>query len=380
MPIDMGDEMSREYARMKIGNNGKPMHYPLSAIGGGLPDHWTFDPDETGKGQHIYVDGLSGMETTVHPSRFYDEASTHPTELPPGWDRRLDTWGSLFFIDRNTKLAVREDPRFNSKVNQETGLPNGWNSVMDHKNVSFFYTKVGILILGTYDSAGMKDRSMAGKYMLTSIPVDNEDPTLLIRQGRPMEKRRAAEKQRLAASAGRAMTIEEKDQYYSLFEEAPKQNAHFITHAEAVEHCKSFHIPQRKAIELLIAADTDRDQKLDVNDYANALHQIRLELEKTIQSFPAPAMTADLESGYHKEFTQCKKARKHFMTLDEVLEYSQRYDLPNGVIMAKWTEADANKNGHYSPNEFANGLHEVFLELGRRRSGSLEWSSLLYAC
>ncbi|KAI1332851.1 hypothetical protein F5Y16DRAFT_356748 [Xylariaceae sp. FL0255] len=66
------------------------------------------------------------MDTTVRPSSFYDESSEYSVKLPPGWDRRLDSWGNLFFVDKNTKVAVREDPRFNTRTQgcQNVGIPS----------------------------------------------------------------------------------------------------------------------------------------------------------------------------------------------------------------------------------------------------------------
>jgi hypothetical protein len=91
----------------------------------GLSRDWTLDLDFDGQGHCVYLDYSTetGGEYSVHPSRFFDATGNVPTALPPGWDRRLDSWGNLFFVDHSTRSAVREDSRFNKKIVQATGLP-----------------------------------------------------------------------------------------------------------------------------------------------------------------------------------------------------------------------------------------------------------------
>lgn len=360
---------------LQTGNNGGPIQYSNAVIGKGLPKHWTFDPDDTGNGHHIYIDGEIGIEseTTVHPSRFYDETSDCPTQLPPGWDRRLDSWGNLFFVDKNTKIAVREDPRFDPKIDQNTGLPIGWHSIKDHTNDrSFFYTNIGKIIVGTYLAPSMNDRSLRGKTILSDIPKNGQDPHLLARRDRPRDRRRDVEKQKReqekARSRGRKMTGEEKQQYSRLFEEAPKANPHFISLGEATEHCKSFQISPTTALVILVKSDSDHDQQLDCDEYATALHSIRLHLENEFQNNPILPATAQQKTSYHGLFAKAEKARSHVMTVDEVWEYSQSLGLPDDLVKSTWERNDTNQDQLYNPNEFANGFHELTCEF-QRRSG-----------
>jgi len=51
------------------------------------------------------------------------------SELPSGWEAKLDEGGKVFFIDHSKRLTTREDPR---------QLPKGWSKSHDSEGNIFF--------------------------------------------------------------------------------------------------------------------------------------------------------------------------------------------------------------------------------------------------
>lgn len=335
-----------------------------------LPENWILDPDINGPGRHVYIDTDTGIESTVHPARFYDPTSKDPSSLPPGWDRRLDTHGNLFFIDHNTMSAVREDPRFNANIDSATGMPKGWKSVKDHKGKAFFYRVHGKMILGTYIPQTMNERSVQGKKILKAEPKDGDDPRNYDLNARPRDRDRIQKRRESSEIQEkhkiREMTEEEKRQYYKLFSFAPKQNELFMSFEEAMAHCQAFDILPGIAAQILLASDTNQDRQFDCDEYATALHQIRVTMERTYSSSQIPAATPQEKEVYYSVFQHAKKPDELVMKLSEVIELCRSYDLPELLVEKVWEKADANHDQNINPTEFADGMHQIFKEHERR--------------
>ena len=137
VPYDLADNVSLELAK-HLNSTGRGWNACSDElIDKSLPSRWRFERDKSGKGRHSYLDTMTGVYQTVHPARFFVEDDPTPIGLPPGWKRRIDAWGSLFFVDDNTESATREDPRFNLDVDEDTGLPQGWHRISDHRGKRF---------------------------------------------------------------------------------------------------------------------------------------------------------------------------------------------------------------------------------------------------
>ena len=364
--LDLMDDLSGELACIEIGNGGKRLTYSDELIDRSLPEDWTWDPDDTGKGHHVYISAQTGERSTVHPARFGDP----DIPLLPGWDRRLDAWGNLFFVDHNTKNAVREDPRWNPDIDKDTGLPLGWKAVLDHAGKTFYYREFGKMVHGTYVPQTMQNKSLRGKKILKRVPVEGEDPHLLDLNARPRDQARVQERARIATEAEkrkiRDMTDEEKRHYYSLFSAASKEDDLFITFAEAMAHCQGFGLPSGIIPGILTKSDDNQDKRLDVDEYATALHRIRVAIENEFATHEISPPTEEENAVYHEMFKQAKKPDQLVLTLDEVLELCKSYELPKDLTDRVWANADANNDQHYSPNEFAKGMHQVIKEYERR--------------
>lgn len=174
-PIDLSDELSFRLVTIDYGNSGQRVEYRDEDIDKSLPEYWVWIRDITGHGRHIYRNTMTKTDSTVHPARFYREGDSTTITLPPGWDRRLDQFGNLFFVDHHTKSAVREDPRFNPNIDQKTGLPKGWHQVLDKKGRPFFYREVGQQIIGTNQPWTMRTKSMDKKEFIRRIPKEGEN-------------------------------------------------------------------------------------------------------------------------------------------------------------------------------------------------------------
>ena len=61
-------------------------------------------------------------------------------------------------------------------------------------------------------------------------------------------------------------------EYYTMFEQAPKAEKWTITLQKALEHTKTFDIPADIVREIWEMSDTNRDQRWDIEEFANAMH------------------------------------------------------------------------------------------------------------
>ena len=254
--------------------------------------------------------------STVHPARFTDSESDVSNQLPVGWDRRLDSWGNLFFVDHHTKSASREDPRFNKKVDQNTGLPIGWLSIKDHKDTEFFFRKQGRMIIGTYDATTLNSKDLRHKNFIATEPKDGEKPKISD-LGRELLGRSETEgvhkAPSLPAPTGSApadgssevevadgqaseavensptaieradpasMTEDEKAKYYAMFEAAVKKSKWFISLEEAMEQSHAFGLLPGIAMDIWERSDANHDRRWNIDEYANAMHDIMIETSK----------------------------------------------------------------------------------------------------
>lgn len=160
-----------------MGPNGTRKTDDYEAITNSLPQEW-FSKIISLPRNIVYINTDEAWRSTVHPARFTDTSSEVSSRLPDGWERRLDSWGNLFFVDHHTKSATREDPRFNKKVDQDTGLPVGWRSIKDYKDTEFFFRKQGRMIVGTYDATALNSKDLRHKKFIDTEPKDGEKPKI----------------------------------------------------------------------------------------------------------------------------------------------------------------------------------------------------------
>ncbi|EPE31636.1 EF-hand [Glarea lozoyensis ATCC 20868] len=325
-PYDLGDAISRLLASKDIGALGT--HKLLSAddIDLSLPDDWSYFWQSEDTNEIVYVDNNTMTESTVHPARFNnteDEVGTHV--LPPGWQRRLDTWGNIFFVDHHTRRAVREDPRFNLKINQNTGLPDGWLAIEDHKLTPFFYRRSGRMVFGTYNPAAMKSKSLKDKWTLSRVPEQGEDPESLVEIKTPLARRNFEDQKKARDKAAALaaslvippMTPKEEAYYHSVFESVEKEDPFRINYKEALTLCTTFSVSVDLADKVLKQTDGNRDWKWNVDEYAKTLHRIKFELKKKLKDNPVKAKTAKEEKKYSKMFFAGKDPASQTMTLLE---------------------------------------------------------------
>lgn len=287
-----------------------------------LPEEWLASRNDHAR--ITYINTEEEWNSTVHPARFTDPDSEISNQLPEGWDRRLDSWGNLFFVDHHTKSATREDPRFNQKVNRETGLPMGWRAIKDHTGKEFFFQRKGKMIIGTYDPSTMPKKDLHSKNFLSREPAEGEKPEIS-RAGQNLTGRKAHSKSVAPAATtmkatspaidplevapppvlpahgiGTAirtspsnvssvpappadappMPTDEKVKYFTMFDEAPKADKWTITLEEALEQTKSFDLPVDIVKEIWERSDTNHDQRWDMGEYANAMHDIMIAISK----------------------------------------------------------------------------------------------------
>ena len=306
----------------------------------------------------------------MHPARYYDPDSDIPSRLPHGWDRRLDSWGNLFFVDHHTKQAVREDPRFSRKVDQDTGLPFGWRKVQDHRNEPFFYFLRGKVVVGTDVPSAMNSKSMDGKMRLRRAPTNGEDPAQLRdRTSREIEMENA---QKAAASFVPTMRPEERVTYYRLFGEARKANSFFVTLEEALQYCETFSLPPGTIRDIFSRTDTNRDAQWNIDEFSEALHAIKFELERKFANSGPSSMTDEERQTYHASFEVHKHPDQPVFRSREIAAACQEYSLSLDKLKRIWKHADSNNDGRWNIDEFANAMHETVTEGERQRS--------LFAC
>ena len=120
-------------------------------------------------------DGLPETKSTVHPA-FFSLPIGSTSCLPPGWDRRLDSWGGLFYVDHHTSSAQREHPKDDKSTDLDTGLPLGWTKTLDHNNIVYYVESS--TLMSTYQGSAMKLRSNDEKFPITREPKDGEIPPI----------------------------------------------------------------------------------------------------------------------------------------------------------------------------------------------------------
>ena len=111
---------------------------------------------------------------------FLESATTVNDEnshlLPSGWDRRLDTWGCVFYVDHNTQQAQRIHPHDDPNINFATGLPIGWEETVDHNGIKYFFNSS--MLRGTYRGTAMRSMTMDEKFVLQSRPTRGDIPPI----------------------------------------------------------------------------------------------------------------------------------------------------------------------------------------------------------
>lgn len=180
LPIDLEDICSSELARAL----NSPNFIPEEDIKSSLPQGWQWHLDEMDHPVYTYtgskISPLQQYESSVHPAYFLTgvTGANHDTSLrlPIGWDRRLDTWGCIFYVDHNTKHAQRINPRDDQNIDLATGLPVGWEETKDHNGVSYFFERS--TLCGTYRGIAMRAETMDEKFTLRSTPKRGDIPPI----------------------------------------------------------------------------------------------------------------------------------------------------------------------------------------------------------
>ena len=144
--------------------------FPIDDIDASLPKGWRWSYDVEGRPLYIYNDATQSSEwqSTVHPAYF----PLHRDRLPPGWDRRLDDWGLVFYVDHHTATAQREHPTNDNVTDLLTGLPKGWVKMLDQNGVTYYLEENSLL--ATYDGGVMKSPDEDKAFRLTSRPDNGE--------------------------------------------------------------------------------------------------------------------------------------------------------------------------------------------------------------
>lgn len=222
-----------------------------------MPKHWVWKKDVSGQGRHIYtylgaVDGAP-LDTTVHPSRFFREDDASPVQLPPGWHRRLDRDGNLFFVDDNTHTATRLDPRFNRNINPETGLPTGRTRVLVKDGVTkgnmpqlvpYYYTRIGKTMIGTKWSSSILTKSLDLKDFLYKEPKYGESNIAKINSSRNRHSYLGT----LKGEDPPPIESHQRQRYYNIFREVVKEGGnklgkYRITRDQAEARCRNSGLP-----------------------------------------------------------------------------------------------------------------------------------------
>ena len=301
MPWDLDDDVSKTLVELLIGPNGTRTTDDYEAIARSLPDEW-YCRKLPGSQNILYVNATEAWKSTVHPARFTDPQSEVSHQLPAGWDRRLDSWGNLFFVDHHTS---REDPRFSRKVDQDTGLPTGWHSIKDRKDREFFFRRQGRMIVGTYNTGTLNSKDLRHKIFIDTEPKSGEEPKIsdmgreflgeteseeMHTTHRPPVEADVINRQAFKAADSSStvpltvdpspMTEDEKAKYYAMFEAANKESKWFINSEEAMEQSHAFGLPPGIAIDIWNKSDANHDQRWNIDEYANAMHEIMIQTGK----------------------------------------------------------------------------------------------------
>ena len=368
IPFDLGDPCSARLAGEMVGIHGSGSMLSHDMIGEALPEDWLWTPDSKGGIKHTYLNVQTGLETTVHPSYFWREDDKDLSILPPGWDRRLDSWGNLFFVDHNTQAAFREDPRFSAKIDQETGLPKGWHCIDDVKNKKFFFQTTGKFVIGTYDASKMNSKSLKGKRFLTRAPKDGEKPASLLAPGQRHDEKVTTD----PSTTLPPMTGAEKDAYEDVFTSGAKLRGSKITFEEALLQCKAFALPEDEIQEILHRNDANNDGLWNVDEYSDVLHQIKARVsEATGDEFATP-MDEEEKRSYYSLFRSSKGPEEEVMTREGIesacKDLDVQADLPPDFVARIIDNADRNRDQRWNVDEFAEVVHRIMQEVRRREA------------
>ena len=168
--MDLDDHISVEFASARYLDS--PI--PTDDINASLPKGWRWSCNADGHPIYTYCGTAQASEewqSTVHPALF----SSHKDRLPPGWDRRLDSWGLLFYVDHHTATAQRVHPEDDGATNTSTGLPLGWTKVIDHEGVTYYFQEASLV--ATYYGSAMKSSNEEQRFSLTSKPRNGDVPS-----------------------------------------------------------------------------------------------------------------------------------------------------------------------------------------------------------
>ncbi|KAK3324989.1 hypothetical protein B0H66DRAFT_529041 [Apodospora peruviana] len=371
-PLDPSDEVTALFIRAHYGNWGLPSHYTDETIDQSLPQGWVWKKDVSGFGRHIYtyLGDLNGkrLDTTVHPSRFFSEEDPFPVHLPPGWHRRLDRDGSLFFVDDNTRSATRVDPRFNRNINQETGLPVGWTCTLvedipfhDLQSISsssnnnnnnnanannndseatsfpnkkrptttdndkaaaakplipYYHTRIGKTIIGTKWPTSIITKSLDFKDFLNTVPIKGKPLSLLKPDTKEAKKPHVSH----LISMIRRDTLpppspELRKRYDAIFSEiAAKSPPEYqlgkyrIAHAQVEARCRDSGLPLAVYTPILMEADANSDGVFTPPEFAVVLHTMQVALRQWHDNQPPVSLVpAHLLPGYDRLFEKFKE-------------------------------------------------------------------------
>ena len=296
LPYDIDDDVTRHMLEHMIDKNGSPPPPDHDNIQSRLPESWILEPMEEPH-QILYINVDEEWTSTVHTARFHDHINEISDRLPEGWDRRLDSWGNLFYVDHLTKHATRKDPRFNKDVDPETGLPKGWKRIKDHEGHDFYFQKQGKMILGTYKPSSLKKKYItSSQKFLEKEPQDGEKPVISKAgqrlRGKTPNPAPAPSSSSQPSDASPQMTFqneslssvlakdmnaptlteEEKFKWYTMFDGATKSHEEYITLDEALDQSKAFGFPQNVVEEIWKKSDANHDRRWDKDEYATAMH------------------------------------------------------------------------------------------------------------
>ena len=281
---------------LMIDKNGSPSPPDHNGIQSLLPESWRLEPMEKPH-QILYINLDEEWTSTVHPARFHDHRNEISDRLPEGWDRRLDSWGNLFYVDHITKSATRKDPRFNKDVDPESGLPKGWKKIKDYKGRDFYFQKQGRMILGTYKPSSLRAKYItSSQHFIEKEPKDGEKP-MISQAGQKLRGKlpKTAPAHSPSSHSSHAnplmtfqdgslstvwpkdtsppvLTEEEKLKWYTMFDGATKSHEEYITLEEALDQSKAFRFPQNVVEEIWKKSDANHDRRWDKDEYATAMH------------------------------------------------------------------------------------------------------------
>jgi len=377
MPYDFTDPLSCEFASINLGNAGRRTEYSADLIEQKLPSSWGVEVHESGN--HRYHPCVDDVYYTVHPARFFnqDDENNGLVRLPPGWDRRLDKWGNLFFVDHNTKSASRNDPRFNRLVDQEIGLPLGWKKIANQKGRAFFYSVKSKIVEVTYEPSSMNSKSLSKKHFLTRVPIDGDHPADLIR------RRKTSRGSNEAPIVGSVQQIkfvvpdriakpkqEETALYFQLFLKATPRKTFRLNKEEAIAQCRDFGLPENIIIAVLESSDADRNELWNADEYADTVHKMRFFLDTQMKEHGNKPITVVEIDAYTQVYEAYIPPGQAKMTIENVHLVSKDWNLPQDVIDEIWGNSDANKDGEWNVDEFVNGYHWGMQEINYRKGRS----------